>query len=180
MSIGGTKNAVNGINLTDAELAQIYTTPNGTITFGDNSQTGNITFTNAGAITTPGGSALVVQSATGTTTTTILTASQTSVMYGTQVIFTATVAAQSGNAAPIGSVEFFDGTTDLGSGTAGSSNGTSETWTFTTANTTAGRLQAGTGQIITLFIRPRGFSTSAAAASLVEKRSLPRRSRSPV
>ena len=37
MSIGGTNNAVAGINLTNAELAQIYTTATGTVTFGDSS-----------------------------------------------------------------------------------------------------------------------------------------------
>ena len=47
MSLGGTNNAVAGINLTDAELAQIQTTATGTVTIGDSSQTGNITFTTA-------------------------------------------------------------------------------------------------------------------------------------
>ena len=65
MSIGGTNNAVTGINLTDAELAQIYTTASGTVTFGDSSQTGNITFTTATPATTPGASTVVVQSTTG-------------------------------------------------------------------------------------------------------------------
>ncbi len=35
MSIGGSDNAVAGINLTDAELANIVTAASGTITFGD-------------------------------------------------------------------------------------------------------------------------------------------------
>ena len=61
MSIGGTNNAVTGINLTDAELAQIYTTASGTVTFGDSSQTGNITFTTATPATTAGASTVVVQ-----------------------------------------------------------------------------------------------------------------------
>ena len=65
MSIGGTNNAVAGINLTDAELAQIYTTASGTVTFGDSSQTGNITFTTATPATTPGASTVVVQSPAG-------------------------------------------------------------------------------------------------------------------
>jgi hypothetical protein len=65
MSIGGTNNAVNGINLTNAELAQIYTTASGTVTFGDSSQTGNITFTTATPATTPGAATVVVQSPTG-------------------------------------------------------------------------------------------------------------------
>ena len=37
MSLGGTNNAVAGINLTDAELAQIQTTATGTVTIGDTS-----------------------------------------------------------------------------------------------------------------------------------------------
>ena len=65
MSIGGTNNAVAGINLTDAELAQIYTTAGGTVTLGDSSQTGNITCTTATPATTAGASTVVVQSATG-------------------------------------------------------------------------------------------------------------------
>jgi uncharacterized repeat protein (TIGR03803 family) len=65
MSIGGTNNAVNGIDLTDAELGQIYTTDGGTVTFGDSSQTGNITFTTATPATTPGTSTVVVQSQSG-------------------------------------------------------------------------------------------------------------------
>ena len=65
MSIGGTNNAVAGINLTDAELAQIFTTASGTVTFGDSSQTGNITFTTATPATTAGASTVVLQSPTG-------------------------------------------------------------------------------------------------------------------
>ena len=38
MSLGGTNNAVTGINLTDAELAQIYTTASGTVTIGDSAR----------------------------------------------------------------------------------------------------------------------------------------------
>ena len=56
MSLGGTNNAVAGINLTDAELAQIQTTATGTVTIGDSAQTGNITFTTATPATTAGAS----------------------------------------------------------------------------------------------------------------------------
>ena len=52
--LGGANNAVAGINLTDDELAQIQTTAAGTVTIGDSSQTGNITFTAATVATTPG------------------------------------------------------------------------------------------------------------------------------
>ena len=65
MSIGGNNNAVNGISLTAAELAEIYTTASGTVTFGDSSQTGNITFATATPATTAGAATVVVQSTTG-------------------------------------------------------------------------------------------------------------------
>ena len=65
MSLGGTNNAVNGIDLTDAELAQIETTSSGTVTFGDSSQTGNITCTTATLATTAGAAAAIVQSTSG-------------------------------------------------------------------------------------------------------------------
>jgi hypothetical protein len=294
MSLGGTNNAVAGINLTNAELAQVYTTASGTVTIGDSSQTGNITFTTATPATTPGGSTVVVQSPSGpgqivlddagagiglngnggsvaltpgsggiatplsaagvplitqafnatgltltptlrfaptlgaqltlinntaapaarnpiigslanvplggtisatyggttcwfqanyaggdgndlvltainnsgTATTTTLSSSQASAMYGAQVTFTATVAAQSGSAAPAGSVEFFDGNTELGGGTPSASNGATETWTFTTPDTPQGRLQAGSGQIITAVYTPlAGFAASTGTTS---------------
>jgi hypothetical protein len=66
MEIGGTTNAaVNGINLTSAELAQIVTSASGTIAFGDTNQTGNITFAGAKTATTAGASTNVDQSTTG-------------------------------------------------------------------------------------------------------------------
>jgi hypothetical protein len=65
MDVGGTTNAVAGINLTDAELAQIYTVASGTVTVGDSSQTGNITITTATPATTPGAATVVLQSPTG-------------------------------------------------------------------------------------------------------------------
>ena len=65
-SIGGTNNAaVAGINLTSAELARIFTASSGGIAFGDSSQTGNITFSNATPATTAGASTTVVQSSAG-------------------------------------------------------------------------------------------------------------------
>ena len=65
MSLGNSSTPVDGINLTNAELAQIQTTASGTITFGDSSQTGNITFTTATPATTAGASTVVLQSTTG-------------------------------------------------------------------------------------------------------------------
>ncbi len=64
MSIGSNSD-VSGINLTDAELAQIKTTAAGSITFGDSSQTGNITFKTATTATTAGASIVVLQSTSG-------------------------------------------------------------------------------------------------------------------
>ena len=63
IAIGGTTTAPTGVSLTSAELAQIYTTAGGTLTVGDSSQTGNITFTTATPATTPGASTVVVQDA---------------------------------------------------------------------------------------------------------------------
>jgi sugar lactone lactonase YvrE len=54
-----------GINLSNAELAQIFTIPDGTITFGDSTQAGVITFANATPATTPGANVAAIQSPTG-------------------------------------------------------------------------------------------------------------------
>jgi ligand-binding sensor domain-containing protein len=64
MSIGGNASGAN-INLTNAELGQIFTTAAGSITFGDSAQTGAITFQDATPATTAGASVVVQQSATG-------------------------------------------------------------------------------------------------------------------
>ena len=63
MSIGGLDNAVVGVNLTAAELANFFTATAGAVTFGDSSQLGNITFTKA-SIPVFGG-AFAVQSTAG-------------------------------------------------------------------------------------------------------------------
>ncbi len=66
MSLGGSNNAaVDGINLTSAELARIVTAPTGTVTIGDSTQTGDITFSGATVATTAGAATTVVQSTTG-------------------------------------------------------------------------------------------------------------------
>ncbi len=54
-----------GINLTDAELAQIQTTAAGSITFGDSSQTGDITFKAVAPATTAGAGIVALQDASG-------------------------------------------------------------------------------------------------------------------
>ena len=59
--------------------------------------------------------------------------------YGQTVTFTAMVTdTESGGGMPVGTVEFFDGTTDLGPGTPLSGSGSTATSTFSTANLTAG------------------------------------------
>ena len=60
-------------------------------------------------------------------------------VYGQSVTFTATVGNTSGSGGtPTGSVEFYDGSTDLGAGTPLSGSGTSATSTFSIATLTAG------------------------------------------
>jgi hypothetical protein len=60
------------------------------------------------------------------------------VTYGQTETFTALVTPTLGTNPPTGSVEFYDGTTDLGPGTALGANGTSATWTFTISTLAAG------------------------------------------
>ncbi len=67
MNIGGTNNAaVPGINLTSGELARIFTASNGSITVGDGSQMGNITFN--GTIPTTTSGAFVLNAGSGSIT----------------------------------------------------------------------------------------------------------------
>ena len=70
-------------------------------------------------------------------TTTGVTSSLNPSTSGQSVTFTATVSDTSGGV-PTGSVEFYDGSTDLGPGSALSGSGTSATSTFTTSTLTAG------------------------------------------
>ena len=65
MSLGGGDSDVQGINLTDAELARIQTTDTGTVTIGDSGQIGSITFHTATVATTAGASTCVVQDPAG-------------------------------------------------------------------------------------------------------------------
>ena len=71
-------------------------------------------------------------------------------IYGQSVTFTATVSDTSG-VVPVGSVEFFDGSTDLGHGSALVGSGESATSTFTTST-----LAAGTHPSITAVYTPLG------------------------
>ncbi len=70
-------------------------------------------------------------------TTTVLTTSASPSTYGQSVTFTATVSDTSG-AVPTGSVEFYDGTADLGPGSSLGGSGQSATSTFTTSTLAAG------------------------------------------
>jgi sugar lactone lactonase YvrE len=63
--VGDTSNPVDGMNLGSAELAAIHTTATGTLTFGDDSQTGDITFRTARPATTAGAAIVVKQAPAG-------------------------------------------------------------------------------------------------------------------
>ncbi len=65
MSLGGGPDDVDGINLTDAELACIQTAAGGTVTIGDSTETGDITFRTARVATTAGAGTVVVQATGG-------------------------------------------------------------------------------------------------------------------
>ena len=71
------------------------------------------------------------------TTVTSVDSSLNASTYGQSVTFTATVSDTGGGLAT-GTVEFYDGSTDLGPGTPLSGSGNSETSTFTTSTLTAG------------------------------------------
>jgi hypothetical protein len=96
--------------------------------------------------------------ASGATTT-----SQPSVTYGVPVTLTATVTALTGSSAPSGSVEFYDGSRDLGPGELGSSTGMLSTWTLTTGvktfNVTAG------DTITAVYTAAAGFLGSSGATT---------------
>jgi hypothetical protein len=73
------------------------------------------------------------------TTTTLTSSSPNNTStYGDSVTFTATVTSLSNSGTPTGSVEFFDGSTDLGAGAASTGGSNSAAWTFTTSTLTAG------------------------------------------
>ncbi len=78
------------------------------------------------------------QTVTGIATSTSVTSSANPQLAGQAVTFTATVTNPGGSGVPTGSVEFFDGTTDLGPGVAQGGSGASAAWTFTTAGLAVG------------------------------------------
>ncbi len=97
---------------------------------------------------------LVTVESTTVTTYTSINASTNPTTYGQSVTFTATVSDTSGGV-PTGSVEFFDGTTDLGAGSPLSGSGTTATSTFTIAT-----LTAGTHSISAVYTATGGFAGS--------------------
>jgi hypothetical protein len=113
---------------------------------------------------TNGGVTLTTTNAPLTATLTAVTSSVNPSVYGQQLTFTATVSGAGGNT-PTGSVEFFDGATDLGPGSALSGSGASATSTFTTSNLALG------GHSITAVYTPTpnfiGSASSALALSVV-------------
>ena len=80
--------------------------------------------------------AIVTYKASVITTTTTVTSSGTPSTYGNSVTFTATVTSTSG--VPTGTVEFYNGSTAIGAGTALSGSGNSATSTFATTTLSAG------------------------------------------
>ncbi len=70
-------------------------------------------------------------------TTTGVSSSLPTSTFGVGVTFSATVTDSDSTAAPTGTVEFYDGTTDLGAGTAGSVSGNAATWTLPTSSLSA-------------------------------------------
>jgi autotransporter-associated beta strand protein len=91
-------------------------------------------------------------------TTTTLSADPTSSVFGEQVTLTATVAADDEGGTPTGTVEFFAGTTSLGTATL--ANG------LATLNTTA--LPAGTNAVTAKYLGDEDFAGSTSAAATVQ------------
>ena len=87
--------------------------------------------------------------------TTTLTASATSVMSGTSVTFTAAVSSSLTSPAPTGTVQFYDGSTALGSAVA---------LTAGSASYTTSSLAAGTHTITAVYSGDANFSSSTSAA----------------
>ncbi len=92
-------------------------------------------------------------------TMTLVTGPSTPLIFGQTATFTATVTNSSAlGGTPIGTVEFFDGTTDLGPDSTLSGSGGTPTSTFSTAN-----LTAGTHEIQAVFTSTSDFQTSTNA-----------------
>ena len=136
----------NSTNLSD--FVGPYTLLPSPTAFATDSVDGTITFT--GAVSTA----------------TTVTSSNASIVYGTSITFTATVAAASGTVAPLaGSVDFFDTTTntDLGDGTFETTAGITSTWTLATGAKT---FNVTAGDVITAtYMAGTGFAGSSGATA---------------
>jgi hypothetical protein len=108
--------------------------PTTTIPGGGHTITAN--YTDGPTLGDSSGSLLQTVNAANTSTT--VTSSLNPSTYGQSVAFAATVTNASTSAAPTGSLEFFDGSTDLGAGTLGASSGNQTTWTFGISTLSAG------------------------------------------
>ncbi|HJT77029.1 MAG TPA: Ig-like domain repeat protein, partial [Gemmataceae bacterium] len=95
------------------------------------------------------------------TTSTSVASSLGSPLQGQAVTFTATVSNTSTTATPAGSVEFYDGSTDLGPGTPGSSSGNQATWTLTTS-----ALPVGNDTITAVYSGTSDFAASQGCAAV--------------
>ena len=130
--------------------------------------TANWTFLGGINYTDQSGSVAIVINAASLATTTTVSASAATSIYGDAVTFTATVSAASGT--PTGTVSFFDGTTLLGIDSIADSTGVgTSTWSLTTAG-----LTAGVHAIHAVFTATGTFlnSTSADISQTVSQKSL--------
>lgn len=127
-----------------------YSTAN--LPVGSNSITASYTDTNNVSATSSPLTQLVEQ-----TTATALTSSANPAIHGTPVTFTAVVAA-TGTVAPTGTVNFYDGTVQIGSGTLAAAGTTSALATFQTST-----LAAGTHAITALYSGDAKDFTSTSA-----------------
>jgi hypothetical protein len=166
-------------------------TPTGTVTFYDGKTTLGISTLNSSAKATfktlaltagahsitvvyggdasfaTSNSAVLTQTVSQDSTTTKVSSSANPSVYGQAVTFTATVTAVSpGSGTPTGSVEFYDGSADLGPGTLGSTG----TATFTTST-----LSVGTHAITGVYSGDTNFTTgtSSAVNQMVNQASTP-------
>jgi len=135
----------------------------GNITFGllyndNNPHTITVTITDKDGLS-DSVTATFVPETTTTTTVTSSTPGDTSV-YGQSVTFTATVTVATGGP-PTGSVEFYDGSTDLGPGSALSGSGSTATSTFTISTLTA------TNHVITATYVPADTTDYTTASATV-------------
>ena len=97
-----------------------------------------ITFTNSGGPSAVLSGLFFDPAPPPVSTGTSLNSSLDSSTYGRSVTFTSSVSDTTGGGVPTGSVEFYDGSTDLGPGSPLSGSGSSATSTFTTSTLTAG------------------------------------------